>query len=237
MKTILILLFLFLASMSLYSRDYNERDIFKSEIKLASLLKEYNYYNKSLKIYTDLTKINHSVSLYIDLGILYKKTGNIKMAEKIIKDAIIEKPNNLELINALGDIYFEAENYENAKKYLLKIKNNSKNAVNRLALIENRKNNYNEAIVYYRILVDKYHDEIQRVNLAILYQKLNRTDEAERELLLFYKNSSDKYYATKYLIRFYKKYNEKEKLEAFINSLNLKQTKKKKMRPLLKSRR
>ncbi len=226
----------FISPKALYSKIYSKKEIFKSEIKLASLLKEYGHYKNSLKYYKELTKSNHSVSLFIDLGILYKKIGEISKAENIIKNAIKEKPNNQELINALGDIYFEEENYIKARIYLLKIKNN-KRAINRLALIENRKNNYRNAIKYYNVLVNKYHDELQRVNLAILYQKINELEKAEHELVVFYKNSKDKYYATKYLIRFYKKYNEKEKLKEFLKSLNLKKKKKKKMRPLLKSRR
>ena len=230
------LIFLFVIPLKLYSKVYFQKDIFKSEIKLASLLKEYGYYKKSLKHYKRLTKSNHSVSLFIDLGVLYKKTGEISKAEKIIKDAIREKPENQELINALGDIYFEEENYEKAREYLIKIKNNKK-AVNRLAVLENRNNNYQSAIKYYKILVEKYNDEFQRVNLAILYQKINDIENAENQLLLFYKNSKDKYYAIRYLIRFYKKYNKKEELKKFIESLKLKRKKKKKMRPLLKSRR
>lgn len=236
-KIVLIFIILiFINSNSLYSKIYSKKDVFKSEIKLASLLKEYGYYEKSLIYYKSLTKSNHSVALFIDLGILYKKIGKISKAENIIKNAIKEKPNNRELISALGDIYFEEENYVKAKEYFLKIKDNKK-TISRLGLIENRKNNYKNAIKYYNILVNKYHDELRRVNLAILYQKINELEKAENELMLFYKNSKDKYYATKYLIRFYKKNNEKEKLEKFIKSLNLNMKKKKKMRPLLKSRR
>jgi len=233
LKTILILSLL---TSIAFSKELSKKQIFRSEIKLASLLKDYEYYDKALSSYKELTKKNHSVSLYMDLGVLYKTMGKNQEAEKIILDAIKKKPNNKELINALGDIYFENENYKEARKYLLKIKDNKK-AINRLALLENRDNNYKKAIDYYKILVEKYKEDFQRVNLAILYQKFGNIEEAEIELLQFYKNSDDKYYATKYLIRFYRKYNQKEKLEDFIKSLRIKKDKKKKMRPLLKSRR
>ena len=221
----------------MYPKQLSQIDIFRSEVKLASLLKNYEYYDKALESYKELTKKNHSVALYVDLGVLYKMTGQNLEAEKIIIKAIKEKPNNKELIMALGDIYFENEEYKKARKYLLKIKDTNKKAVTRLALLENRNNNYKKAIEYYKVLVKNYNESFQRINLAILYQKFNDIEEAEKELLLFYKESIDKYYATKYLIRFYRKYKQKEKLEVFIKSLKLKKVKKKKMRPLLKSRR
>jgi len=230
-----LVLLIILITSTAYSDILSKKQIFQSEIKLASLLKDYEYYDKALSSYQGLTKKNQSVSLYMDLGVLYKMMGKNKEAEKIILNAIKEKPRNQELINALGDIYFENENYKEARKYLLKIKNNKK-AINRLALIENRDNNYKKAIGYYKILVEKYKENFQRVNLAILYQKFANIEAAEKELLLFYENSKDKYYAKKYLIRFYRKYNKKEKLQAFIKSLKIKNDKKKKMRPLLKSR-
>jgi tetratricopeptide (TPR) repeat protein len=238
-NTITLLVFLLnVQSIVLFSKTLSKSDVFKSEIKLASLLKQYEYYDKSLNHYEELTQVNHSVSLYIDLGILYKEIGQVKKAENIIIDAIKEKPNNKELINALGDIYFESENYEKAKSYLIKIQKGNKSAINRLALLENRNNNYLEAIKYYYILVNEFNEKFQRINLAILHQKSNEIDKAEQQLLLFYKESTDKYYAIKYLIRFYKKYNKKEKLQEFMKELNINNNKKKKiMRPLLKSKR
>lgn len=84
--------------------------------------KALNYYQKSLKVFEDLDKVDGIVSCYNNIGIIYGRLeDNQKRIEYYSKALKISKKHNLDRIKSilfnLGNVMLNQGNYEEALKY------------------------------------------------------------------------------------------------------------------------
>ena len=87
----------------------------------------------------------------------FHKIGNLDRAEELYLD-LLKKTDDSVLLNLLGTLYLQKENFELSKKYLKRsLEKNTENpsTLNNLGILEKKLRNYIKAIEYFEINIEK----------------------------------------------------------------------------------
>jgi tetratricopeptide (TPR) repeat protein len=104
--------------------------------------------------------------------------GEERMALKIIEDALLETPQNLNLLNALGDLCLTSGNNDgaiDAYRKSLKVEPQQIDVLFNLALIHTEQKNFDKALIAYDAILEMNPRDIDaRNNRGNIYQKESR---------------------------------------------------------------
>ncbi|MFH2035363.1 MAG: tetratricopeptide repeat protein [Candidatus Zixiibacteriota bacterium] len=120
---------------------------------------------------------------HYNLALTYKRQGNLPMAEKEYKEALLKYPESAVALNSLGYIQFEmgktdeaSDNYRRA----LRIDPNYAEAYNNIGLILESRADYENALQYYRRAVSLDSNLYQAyLNIGDVYLSQNNLPQAE----------------------------------------------------------
>ena len=108
--------------------------------------------------------------------------GEERMALKILEDALLETPQNLNLLNALGDLCLTSGNNDgalDAYRKSLKVEPQQIDVLFNLALIHAEQKNFDKALIAYDAILEMNPRDIDaRNNRGNIYQKESRYNEA-----------------------------------------------------------
>lgn len=165
------------------SIDYYENQIMKNKtnvmnfFNLASIYKEFGENRKAFNLYKDLLEINdRDPRVHFELAKMYYFLGAYHFAEEEINFFLRRNMVNWEIYYWLGCILLEQGKYDDAKEALNKsIEGDNKKVVSYIKLgeLNQRINNFDEAIKNYKIAINKdkiYTEELTR-KIAYLYEK------------------------------------------------------------------
>lgn len=143
----------------------------KTEIeKIVFWQKAVDGYEKALQIYPE------NPTTYYSYGYLYYISGEKdKALEKFLKGTSYDS-THVDMLNYLGIIYTEKQNFENGEEYFLKVldyKPDYIHALNNLAFVYTQKKQYEKSIELYKKVIElgkateKTHTEIERLEKII----------------------------------------------------------------------
>lgn len=116
----------------------------------------------------------------------FKKSGDFNMAEKKLIEIIGLDSKNIEAFKLLGKIYFERQNYEEAKQtfeHILKLKEDDEDIYDNLAKIAQARGDLNQAKDEYLKLLNVNKENAQTYfNLTLVYQAMGNMKEAVKNI-------------------------------------------------------
>lgn len=120
----------------------------------------------------------------LDKGILFHKQGKLKDAELIYQNLLISEPNNFQLLNLIGAIYFQQKKFYEAISSFskaLKINNKHHAIYNNLGSAYKEVHKFDEAILNLKkaIELNPYYAEGYN-NLGITYRDINKVNESKK---------------------------------------------------------
>ncbi|WP_300276154.1 J domain-containing protein [Peptacetobacter sp.] len=209
--------------------EYNfklQEELEKQNMQIKKLEKEADElslnaeYEKAIKIYKKILKINYSKeSIKSKLSTVLIKNNKFKEAEEILKE-LLKDSDKLEYNINLAEMYYMKKDYVNAEKYILKIKSLKKENEDINLMLANIYAENGEYLKLENIIyefLDKYENnfKIFRYSLILIDNYMYKGNEYKIQYLLeknlnrVYKNSNIKDYVIKESIRLaYKLYYE-----------------------------
>ncbi|MDH5376693.1 MAG: tetratricopeptide repeat protein [Gammaproteobacteria bacterium] len=121
-------------------------------------------------------------------GIALHKMGEFSAALKRLLPIAKQHPRHGSLINTIGCVYLDSEDWENAERYLLsalEITPGKPDTIFNLGFLYDKQKDFNKALVYYQKSVSlQPNDLTKRLLLCQVLLNLKRVDEAREQLLL-----------------------------------------------------
>ena len=160
---------------------------------LARVKESQGKKEEAIRLYQKAISLGSS-SAYYNLGILYRYSDNYINAKEMFESAIkINHSSNAMM--SLGDLYFDGlgveQNMELAKKwYNESIQAENVVAITRLGMLYSALENYDEAIKYYQLAIDKG-DSTAMNSMGLLYQHGFGVKRNINKSITFYQRSAD----------------------------------------------
>ena len=143
--------------------------------------------------------------LKIDLAVSCFENGKSEEAEKIIDSVMGNNPTDMNMVN-IAAIYLERDDLEKAGYYLKKTVDPIKDTVhvfNKYAVALRRANRFEDATdVYLKCLRIEPGSDVLHYNLAVLYAKTDKPEEAKKVLIQALKLNPDNEYAKNMYTRY-----------------------------------
>lgn len=171
----------------LYEKLYNKshsRIYFSYYIRCLTELKEFKEAEKKIK--RQLRGRNPDLTLYVELGNVYKLQNEKEKAEKTYQDAIKELPGNRNVIIQLANAFVSKREFEYAEQVYMKGRRKLGNTYFfhlELATVYTYQREYQKMINEYLELLDKDPDYLERVQNQLQYYIVEEGDDALRNLL------------------------------------------------------
>jgi tetratricopeptide (TPR) repeat protein len=174
-------------SLSVFDLDSNS---YRGHQLRAQLLEESNNDDGAIQEYREALKQKPDLqNIHFAIGSLYWKDQQFDSALPELKEELRINPNHPQALYELGDIYAFNGNVNEAETYFLKtlkLQPGSVEAHLALEKIYTQGQQYEKSIDQLRsVLRIRSNDATAHYRLAVLYRKLGRTQEADRELALF----------------------------------------------------
>lgn len=139
-----------------------------------------------IEIHDPLIERNQQWREHVEAGNSALEEGHLRHALQAYQSAVKIRPNYSKPQYKIAEIYFQLEEYENARDAFvtfLELEPNHITALNYVGYIYEKLHNYKNAAKYYERVLRLSKDDLYALNhLGLVYKQLNRLDEAEAQL-------------------------------------------------------
>jgi len=159
-----------------------QADLYNSPIQKNQVLDQaVNYLSKAVEIYPDY------LDAWNNLGIAYKKAGNLEAATKVYEKNILRDPNYSKNYYNLGTAYYQMGEYRKTimamSEYTQRVPN-SPDAYMIMAQSAGRLNSFEEAVSWLNVYLQYRPNESDAYNmLGMAYGSLNQFENAEQSFM------------------------------------------------------